>query len=335
MPGAASDMALGVSDHRLQSVGGGDSNSRRWWGRVAHAGGQGPSRKSRDARHCLPHQHVARESMLNASRKTFKCTSDVLQVCTFSSPRSAKDRGGADRDRRSRVEAAARVSASRTATSGCPRTRLNVSIATSTGARPTPRAGGACWCAACSSMMSPAIARAARRRGWSPPIARRAECRPGVRVVDRCRQHDDELCPAASASARVSGVFRGQRRPTSSTGPGARTQPPGHQHYPRPTAAAVDVHRWLSPSARSRCTRCIITTPRSGSRCWCRIHGGIAGDVCRLPQSVTNRHVRWSLGGVARRIVAGRARTLVAEQLERLQRVLAADAPPGAGSRAR
>ena len=41
------------------------------------------------------------------------------------------------------------------------------------------------------------------------------------------------------------------------------------------------------------------------------------------------------LGGVARRIVAGRARTLVAEQLERLQRVLAADAPPGAGSRAR
>ena len=41
------------------------------------------------------------------------------------------------------------------------------------------------------------------------------------------------------------------------------------------------------------------------------------------------------LGGVARRIVAGRARTLVAEQLERLQRVLAADASPGAGSRAR
>ena len=41
------------------------------------------------------------------------------------------------------------------------------------------------------------------------------------------------------------------------------------------------------------------------------------------------------LGGVARRIVAGRARTLVAEQLERLQRVLAADASPGASSRAR
>jgi hypothetical protein len=41
------------------------------------------------------------------------------------------------------------------------------------------------------------------------------------------------------------------------------------------------------------------------------------------------------LGGVARRIVAGRARDLVAEQLERLQRVLAGDASQDARSRAR
>ena len=40
-------------------------------------------------------------------------------------------------------------------------------------------------------------------------------------------------------------------------------------------------------------------------------------------------------GGVARRIVAGRARTLVAEQLQRLQRVLAVDPALDASSRAR
>lgn len=40
-------------------------------------------------------------------------------------------------------------------------------------------------------------------------------------------------------------------------------------------------------------------------------------------------------GGVARRIVAGRARSVVAEQLQRLQRVLSSDSPVGANVRAR
>jgi hypothetical protein len=40
-------------------------------------------------------------------------------------------------------------------------------------------------------------------------------------------------------------------------------------------------------------------------------------------------------GGVARRIVAGRARALVSEQLQRLQRVLATDSSQQAGSHAR
>jgi hypothetical protein len=38
-------------------------------------------------------------------------------------------------------------------------------------------------------------------------------------------------------------------------------------------------------------------------------------------------------GGVVRRIVAGRAKGLVAEQLRRLQRTLAADAPGAGGPR--
>ena len=40
-------------------------------------------------------------------------------------------------------------------------------------------------------------------------------------------------------------------------------------------------------------------------------------------------------GGVARRIVAGRARSLVAEQLQRLQRVFASDVSAGPHVRAR
>ena len=83
---------------------------------------------------------------------TFKRTDDVLQVGTFSNPPQRED----------------------VARYGFPRTGSNASGARSTGARPTPQAARACWCGACSSNMSLAIARAARQRRWSTPIARRA-----------------------------------------------------------------------------------------------------------------------------------------------------------------
>jgi hypothetical protein len=102
---------------------------------------------------------------------TFKRTSDVLQVGTFSSPPQREDVAALIIDE-AELKRCASVAwrLRRPAVRG---RESNASVATSTGARPTPRATRACCCAACSSTMSPAIARAARRRRWSTPIARR------------------------------------------------------------------------------------------------------------------------------------------------------------------
>ena len=103
---------------------------------------------------------------------TFKRTDDVLQVGTFSSPPQREDvasliidEAELKRLRECRVEDCdVRLSADGDRTRPA-RHRL------ARGRRLS--ATRACWCGACSSTMSPAIARAARWRRWSTPIARR------------------------------------------------------------------------------------------------------------------------------------------------------------------
>ena len=141
---------------------------------------------------------------------TFKRTDDVLQVGTFSSPPQREDvasliidEAELKRLRECRVE-----DCDVRLVRGRDRTRpARHRLARGRRLRQREPAGAAPARRLCRPL-SP------ERRGGGDGVRRsRAapECRPGVRVVDRCRQHDDELCPAtASTSARISSVFRRQ-----------------------------------------------------------------------------------------------------------------------------
>ena len=153
--------------------------------RVAHAGGQEPSR-DRDTGHC-PHQHVAFELCRTPDGyhhlQAYKRRAAGRHV--QQSP-AARRRGVADH-RRSRAEAAARVSRRglrRAAVRGRDRTRP-ARDRLARGRRPRQREpAGAPPARRLCRPLSP------ERRGGGDGVRRsRAapECRPGVRVVDRCR----------------------------------------------------------------------------------------------------------------------------------------------------
>ena len=228
---------------------------------------------------------------------TFKRTDDVLQVGTFSSPPQPRRRGVADH-RRSRAEAAARVSRGGLRRAACPRTaieRVRREID---------------WRAADASRNASLLVRrllvdyvARYRQSGAVAAMEYADRAPRLNVGQEFASlidadtHHDELCPAtASASARISSVFRRQDDRLRLLVQGARAQPPGHQHYPRRNRRrrgrfTGGLRHRLEADLRDALLRRLAWAhaPGAGS------HGGIAGDVRRLLESVTNRYVRRSV----------------------------------------